>query len=245
MKLLTKEFDAKAEAKPLSDVVGECAPTGSRNIDELLGKGIPLGLIAHVYGPPGVGKTNLCLTTAVECAKKGKKVLFVDTEGGFRVERFLQICKDADVAKRIMLKQVRDFEEQKELVRNLRRIVNKDFGLVIFDSFVSLYRLEVSGTRREILELSRELGRQLGKLSKIARDFNLAVMLSNQVYASFDEDGEKEVVPVGGDVLLYWSKLSLELEKLGPGQRKATLIKHPYAAEGKHIKFRITKNGLE
>lgn len=244
--MLKKEtFDMAARGTPLSDVVGECVSTGSSNLDTLLGKGLPLGLVTHVYGPPGSGKTNLCLTTAVECAKQGKKVLFIDTEGGFRIERFLQICKDKGVAKRILLKQVRDFDEQKNLVRRLNRIVSHGFGLVVFDSIVSLYRLQIEGGRKEILELSRELGRQLAWLSRLARDHNLAVLVTNQVYDSFDEDGEKEVVPVGGSVLLYWAKMCVELEKgTQGGERRAELVKHPFVAEGKSIKFRIENKGI-
>jgi len=53
------------------------------------------------------------------------------------------------------------------------------------------------------------------------------------------------VVPVGGDVLLYWAKVSLELEKAKkPGSRVCTVVKHPFAEEGKDAAFRLTERGL-
>ena len=38
------------------------------------------------------GKTNLCILCATNMAKTGKKVIYVDTENNFSVERFKQIC---------------------------------------------------------------------------------------------------------------------------------------------------------
>lgn len=44
-----------------------------------------------IAGPPGCGKTNFVILASCSQAKKGKKVIFVDTEGGFSVERVKQI----------------------------------------------------------------------------------------------------------------------------------------------------------
>jgi DNA repair protein RadB len=64
---------------------------GCKNIDELLGGGFESGTVTQLYGEAGSGKTNICLQTAVECARKGKTVIFIDSEG-FSPERFLQIA---------------------------------------------------------------------------------------------------------------------------------------------------------
>ena len=60
-------------------------------LDEFLGGGYDTDVITTVYGPSGVGKTNLCLLCAVHVALSGKKVMFMDTEGGIAVERIKQI----------------------------------------------------------------------------------------------------------------------------------------------------------
>jgi RecA/RadA recombinase len=64
---------------------------GCKSIDELLGGGFESGTVTQLYGEAGSGKTNICLQAAVECARKGKKVIFIDSEG-FSPERFLQIA---------------------------------------------------------------------------------------------------------------------------------------------------------
>ena len=44
-----------------------------------------------VYGGPATGKTLLCLTAVAQVVKQGKKVIFIDTEKGFFIERFQQV----------------------------------------------------------------------------------------------------------------------------------------------------------
>ena len=65
--------------------------TGCKNIDELLGGGFESGTVTQLYGEAGSGKTNICLQVAVDCARKGESVIFIDSEG-FSPERFLQIA---------------------------------------------------------------------------------------------------------------------------------------------------------
>ncbi|MBI4983101.1 hypothetical protein HZC32_00450 [Candidatus Woesearchaeota archaeon] len=57
--------------------------TGIDFLDRLMLGGYDGDIITTVYGPSGCGKTNLCLIAAVNVASKGKKVLFLDTEGLF------------------------------------------------------------------------------------------------------------------------------------------------------------------
>jgi DNA repair protein RadB len=222
----------------------EFLSTGSGEIDNFLGGGMEAGTVMHIYGPAGSGKTSICLACAIGAVRKGKKVLFVDTEGGFNLGRFKQIANDdMELAKKIVLLQPYSFEEQRNIVKNLGKIVNSGFDLVVIDSIVSLYRLELVGDRKETLELARELGRQMAALSKLSREREVAVLICNQVYSSFKEE---EIVPVGGDSLLYWSKVVLELEKSNKaGERIATIKKHPFLREDSNIKFRITSKGVE
>jgi len=84
--------------------------TGCKSIDELLGGGFESGTVTQLYGEAGSGKTNICLQAAVECAKKGESVIFIDSEG-FSPERFLQIAQSRtggsedveSIARRIMI----------------------------------------------------------------------------------------------------------------------------------------------
>ena len=67
-------------------------PTGSDVLDSLLEGGYETDVITTIYGPAGSGKTVLCLLCSIYVAKSGKKVVYVDSEGGFSLERFRQIC---------------------------------------------------------------------------------------------------------------------------------------------------------
>ena len=66
---------------------------GVKFLDEFLEGGLENDAITTIYGPAGTGKTNLALLAAIEVAKR-KKVIFVDTEGGFSVSRLKQILPD-------------------------------------------------------------------------------------------------------------------------------------------------------
>ena len=101
--------------------------SGSEVLDKLLEGGHETDVITTVYGPAGSGKTTTCLLAAVSAAaakeNKDKKIVFIDTEGGFSTERLQQIAGTAaDVKKvmeKIMLLKVTTFAEQKNASRRL------------------------------------------------------------------------------------------------------------------------------
>jgi len=64
---------------------------GSYDLNKWLYGGYESGVITMTAGPPASGKTNLVLLAACSMAKKGGKVIFIDTEGGFSVERVKQV----------------------------------------------------------------------------------------------------------------------------------------------------------
>ena len=67
--------------------------TGLKKIDNFLSGGIPNGIIVDIFGGNGTGKTQLLLQLSINSIKNGGKVLFLDTTGGFRPERILEIQK--------------------------------------------------------------------------------------------------------------------------------------------------------
>ncbi len=58
---------------------------GSKTLDELLGGGVEAGAVTNICGEPGTGKTNICMLAALSCISQEKKVIFIDTEGGFSI----------------------------------------------------------------------------------------------------------------------------------------------------------------
>ena len=191
-------------------------PTNS-GIDNLLDGGVEKGTVTQIFGPPGSGKSNISLVLAVNVAKQGKKVVYVDTEGGISINRIKQIAGE-------------DFP----------KIVD-DVDLCVLDSAVALYRVDDMKSSR----LNKELGKQMGILAKIARNYDVAVVLTNQIYSSFDDDNKDVVKAVGGTILQYWSKTIIQLERNDEfNKRVATLKRHRSIGEGKQATFKIVERGI-
>jgi DNA repair protein RadB len=199
--------------------------------------------LTSLYGAPGTGKTNICLLAALECVRKDGRVVFMDTEGGFSVNRMKQLDPDVDfVLGRIELLEPKDFEEQGKLIRALR---HRDTDLVIVDSMAALYRLEYANPKaesRHVLEANRELSLQLSILSSMAREKNIPVLITTHTFRNW-ETKEREII--GGDSVKYWSKAIVYFEKTSKtSERKATVIKHTHLPEGGNVKFMLVNEGI-
>ncbi|MFH0868052.1 MAG: DNA repair and recombination protein RadB [Candidatus Woesearchaeota archaeon] len=221
-------------------------PTGSRILDKMLDGGYETDIITTVYGPAGSGKTNLCILCAINTARLKKKVIYVDTENNFSIERFKQICGSinlnyAKTLNNIAFLRPSSFDEQKKTFEALKDMVNNKIGLVIIDSIAMLYRLEM-GKSKDIYDVNVELGKQIAYLKEIASKKRIPVLVTNQVYADF-EDKEK-INMVGGDLLKYGSKCLIELQITPSGNRRAIVRKHRSIEEEKEITFKIVEGGI-
>jgi len=114
---------------------------GSYDINKWLHGGYDSDIITTLYGGPGSGKTNFCLLATVSQAKKGNKVIFIDTEGGFSSERVKQILgKDSekfrDILKNILLLKPTNFSEQKKAFEELQKHLKKQVSLIVVDKLL-------------------------------------------------------------------------------------------------------------
>jgi len=216
--------------------------SGSYDLNKWLFGGYEKDIISVIYGGPGTGKTNLCMLAAVSQAKKGNKVIFMDTEGGFSSERVKQLAPEnfEEVLKNILLLKPTNFSEQKKDFDKLLENVDKQVSLIIVDGLTILYRLDFAGARedeKEARKISSELARQLRSLAEIARKKNIPILLTNQVY---NWDNAKKMV--GGDIVTYWGKCLIELSN-ERGHRVAYLRKHRSLPE-KEMEFQIFDLGI-
>ena len=222
--------------------------TGAKIIDFLLDGGLEPGIITTLFGPASSGKSNIAMLAAINAAEQGKKVLFIDTEGGFSPERIKQLATNYEgILKNIIIANPTNFTEQKNYFKKLMDAANHEkAGLIVVDSIVMLYRLQKA--EEDISTTNQELASQLAILSEVARKKQIPVLVTNQVYADFKKDPHKQngdFRMVGGDLLKYWSKCIVKLEALDVGVRKATIYKHRSLPEGKFIHFEIKEKGLE
>jgi DNA repair protein RadB len=216
--------------------------TGSTILNELLDGGYDNNIITTIYGPSGSGKTNLCLMAGVNVVESGKKVIFIDTEGGIAVERIKQLSNKYDevLDKMIFFNPV-NFNEQKEIFENIPNLITEKIGMIIVDSISMLYRLEL-GKTDEVYGVNLALGKQMACLVEIARRKKIPVLITNQVYADFDN--RDKIKMVGGDLLKYGSKCLIELQKFS-NCKGMILRKHRHLPEGKELKFKIVEKGIE
>ncbi len=216
------------------------------SLDDLLEGGFEKGCITQIFGSPSSGKSNVALKLTVNVAKTGKKVIYIDTEGGISIDRIKQISGPyfSNVANNIMVFEPTDFLQQTENLRSIDvwlRKRHEDVDLIVLDSAVALYRVD----DMKSYKLSKELRKQIQLLSNVARKYDIAVIITNQIYTSFDDEGKSEVKAVGGDILEYISKVIIKLERgEETNQRIATLKRHRSLPEGRQVTFSITSDGI-
>lgn len=216
------------------------------SLDDLLDGGFEKGCVTQIFGSPSSGKSNVALMLTVNVAKTGRKVIYIDTEGGISIDRIKQISGPyfSNVANNIMVFEPTDFIQQTENLRSIDvwlRKHHEEVDLIILDSAVALYRVD----DMKSYKLSKELRKQIQLLSNIARRYDIAVIITNQIYNSFDDEGNSEVKAVGGDILEYISKVIIRLERgEETDQRIATIKRHRSIPEGRQVTFTITSDGI-
>lgn len=212
-----------------------CAP-----IDKLLNGGLESGCITNFYGPSATGKSQIVMQAIVNCINSGKKAVLVDTEGGFSMERLEQVSGNIkNASDKIILIEPKEWDEQKAAIRKLDKIKDT-IGLIAVDSVVALWRLTID--EKNAQEINKELAIQLSVLSKISREKNIPVIITNQVYSDI-ETGRTEMS--ARNIVKWWSKNIVELGHAGrTGCRFAVIRKARSLPEDKQIEFEICDEGL-
>ncbi len=215
-------------------------PTGSKCLDSILGGGVETGTVTQFYGPSGSGKTTICLMLAKSTVTMGYKVAYIDTEG-VSPERVRQIFGCESLFSNVYVHEVYQFKEQSLALKEADKLCRKEnVKLVIVDSFTSLYRSELEDESRQV-KVKRELTTQLTFLLGIARKYDLASVITNQMFTDVKTGEDK---PLGGMSIDHLSKVIVALERTGD-MRRARLIKHRWLKEGRACEFRITNKGIE
>jgi len=189
-------------------------------------------IITLVYGNSATGKTTLCLQTALEFAKQNK-VLFIDSENGFSVERLKQMDKDYKIyLKNIIVIKVRNFEEQNKIFGNINQMIKElNIKIIIFDTIGMHYRLALQN--ENYADVNEKLLLQLKELKHFSENFNIPILITNQVYTNM----EGKNIGVGGNMLARFGKRLIELKK---NPRKAVFMK----PEEKIVDFELADEGL-
>ncbi|XP_045832262.1 DNA repair protein RAD51 homolog A-like isoform X6 [Trifolium pratense] len=125
---------------------------------------------------------------------------------------------------------------------NLRR---KRFALMIIDSATALYRTDFSG-RVELSARQMHLAKFPRSLQKLADEFGVAVVLTNQVVSQVDGSAmfaRPQVKPIGGNIMAHATTTRLALRKGRGEERICKVISSPCLAEAE-ARFQILGEGV-
>ena len=230
--------------------------TGSTELDTLLGGGVEEETTTEIAGKNGSGKTQLMHMLAinaqlpVENGGLGGKVVWIDTEGTFRPDRILEICKARELDGAAMLEGVIYGEayhsgHQKTLITELGEQCHEhNVKLVIVDSMMAHLRSEYLG-RGMLSDRQVTLNDMLQRLAKISRTHKLTVVYTNQMMDNPGAMFQKAAgIAVGGNIMGHAATTRLEIRKGRLDKRIVGLTKSPYLPEGEAV-IRITTMGVE
>jgi DNA repair protein RAD51 len=155
--------------------------TGLQKLDEFLRGGIPAGVIVDIFGGNGTGKTQLLLQLSINSIKNGGNVLYLDTTGGFRPERILEIQNQSDlefdILEKITVSRITNTSEQIKSIKNLQK---NDFSLIIIDNVTDLFSYEYKKDE-SIFEKNTLFTRYMHELSSFAITNKIAIVVTNMI----------------------------------------------------------------
>ena len=230
--------------------------TGSSMLDKLLGGGIESQSITEFYGEFGSGKSQICHQLCVNVQLPPEQggldgaALYIDTENTFRTERIFQMAQNLglepeEAFKKIIFAEAYTSDHQMFLLENADKVIKENgVRLIIVDSLTSHFRSEYLG-REMLAERQQKLNKHLHRLIRLARGFNAAAVVTNQVMSKPDVFFGNAVHPVGGHIVAHTSHTRVFLRKSARGPvRIARLVSSPYLPEGEGI-FRVSERGIE
>lgn len=231
--------------------------TGSSALDNLLGGGIETGSLTEVFGEFRTGKTQICHTLCVTVQRPldqggaEGKAIYVDTEGTFRPQKLVAIAErfqmnPEEVLENVICARAHNSEQQLELLADAAALMSESrFALMIVDSATALYRTDYSG-RGELSERQMHLAQFLRQLTRLAEEFGIAVVITNQVVAnpdgmSFAKDATK---PIGGNIIAHASTTRLKFKK-GRGDNRVCVIYDSPTLPESECAFSVGAAGIE
>lgn len=177
--------------------------------------------------------------------------LYIDTEGTFRPERITAAAERFGLTNGNPLDMVAyarcyNSEHQFALLNQAAAYMAKSrFGLLIVDSLTNLFRTDYSG-RGELAARQTMLAKYMRQLQRLADEYGIAVVVTNQVTAQVDggnpynPDPKK---PIGGNIVAHASTTRLFFKKGRGEQRICKVVDSPCIPESEAV-FAINADGI-
>ena len=230
--------------------------TNVRAIDELLQGGLEPKAIYEFAGEFGTGKTQLChqLAVTVQLGQDkggvGGAAVYLDTEEAFSPSRIINIARRFDLDPNEVLGNIyvikvvnaADLEDRIKL-DVVKLVEQANVKLIIVDSIIALYRAEFRG-RERLAERQQRLNYILDWMMRIAKAYNVYVVLTNQVLDV--PMGYIEIKrTAGGNVLAHAVTHRLFLKKSREDIKVMEVLDSPRLPYKASAMFRITDRGVE
>ncbi|XP_050570700.1 DNA repair protein RAD51 homolog 4 isoform X4 [Cygnus atratus] len=245
---------------------GPLAPTTlqiccSPRLDQLLDSGLYTGEVTELMGAPGSGKTQVCLsiTASVSLGLK-QHVLFLDSTGGFTASRLYQMLQaqaedeeeQLEALQRIQVARVFDVYEMLSALQEVRDRLSQQavsctgpLKTVVIDSVSAVIHPLLGGRQSEGLAIMMQLARELKMLAK---EFSLAVVVTNQVTR---DSSTGLLKPALGRSWSFVPSTRVLLESKGAAweeattRRSASLAKSPRQPTGMQVELDIGNSDVQ
>ena len=188
--------------------------TGLQKLDKFLSGGIPDGVIVDIFGENGTGKTLLLLQLIINSIKNGGNVLYLDTTGGFRPERILEIQKESQIEINLLEKiTVSRITNTSEQIKSINHFEKNYFSLIVIDNITDLFSYEYKNDE-SIFEKNSLFMKYLNQLAKFAIINKIPIVITNMIRILEDKEVEnmKSAVDPFTHIKIHLSKNSSKFQ---------------------------------
>ncbi|MFX1259781.1 MAG: hypothetical protein ACFFAN_18165, partial [Promethearchaeota archaeon] len=151
----------------------------------------PIKGIISIWGDFGVGKTIFALQTALNVAKRKKRILYIYSKPNFPYEKIRKIVKKDlnKILNNIIFIQTTNFYELNTIIFNLEFLIlnnltkkNRSLNLIVVDSITDLYRLELNKEKKnKNIQLNYQLSQILANLAFLNNSYGIEVLVVNEL----------------------------------------------------------------
>jgi len=217
------------KAIPITDVNEDNItrfPSGSKELDLVLGGGVVPGSLTLIGGSPGIGKSTLLLKIAGNLAKQEKKVLYVSGEESAGQIKLRANRLDANHAKLYLLSEI-------NLSSVIQEINNEKFEFIVIDSIQTLYSEDTPsapGSVTQVRTITFELMR-------IAKNKHIPIFIIGHITKDGSIAGPRVLEHMVDTVLYFEGDTNSELRLLRG-------FKNRFGSTNEVGIFEMNKNGL-
>ena len=201
-------------------------PSGSKELDIVLGGGVVPGSLTLIGGSPGIGKSTLLLKIAGNLAKTDKKVLYVSGEESAGQIKLRANRLDANHDKLYLLSEINLSAVQNE-------IINDEYHFIVIDSIQTLYSEDTPsapGSVTQVRTITFELMR-------IAKSKHIPIFIIGHITKDGSIAGPRVLEHMVDTVLYFEGDTNSELRLLRG-------FKNRFGSTNEVGIFEMNKNGL-